>query len=272
MGEKQQAIGIIAGEGYFPILLAKELKNKTDFLVVCVAIEDKTLKDITNFADKVEWITLWEFKKLIDIFINNRVDKVMLAGKITREDFLFAKDASFCELSRLFTTSPDMKINTILGQVEGVFKNYGITLVDPTGYLSDYLPSEGILTSHKPDVEEQEDVKTGTKIAGIIADMDIGQTVVLKHGIVLALEAIEGTDETIRRTKRFGVGGAVVVKMARTEQNMRFDVPVVGLKTIQAMKEIEASCIAIKAKKTLILDKDVFLKEAEDSGISVVAI
>lgn len=267
-----ERIGIIAGEGHFPVLLAREIKNKGDTLAVCVAIEGKTQNEISSFADKLEWITLQEFKKLIDIFINNKVNKVMLAGKLTREDFLFGRNAPSNELSHLVKGLPDMKVNTILGEVEMLLKNYSIELIDPTPYLSDHLPSEGILTNRKPDTEAQKDIKMGEKLANIIADMDIGQTVILKQGLVLAVEAIEGTDETIRRVKRFGIDGAVVVKMARTNQNMRFDIPVVGCNTIQAMKEIKASCLAIRAGKTLILDKDAFLSEADAAGISVVAI
>lgn len=265
-------LGIIAGEGLYPALLAKQLRDKGDVFVVCVAIADRTSKEISDVVNVVEWIKLYELKKIIDILTKNKVYKVMLAGRLTREDFLLGADTLPEEIENILAASGDTKVNTILKKVEELLKNYSIEIIDPTPYISTYIPSRGILTNNKPDNAAQRDIQLGARLAKIIADMDVGQTVILKNSLVIAVEAMEGTDRAIRRAKDFGISGAVVVKMARSNQDMRFDVPVVGFDTIEAMKEIKASCLAVEADKTLILDKEALLREADASGICVVAI
>lgn len=268
---QSENIGIIAGEGDFPIILAREIKKQGKH-AICVAIKDKATGRIAKFMDVIRWIRFGELRQLIDIFIEHNVSEVMLAGKITKADFLFNANPSIDdEVRHLINSLSDTKVDTLLTALARIFKESGIELIDPTPYLSEYLPVKGILTMNKPNSDQEKDIQYGTRVAMRIADMDIGQTVILKGGVVLAVEAIEGTDEAIRRVAHLGIKGAVIVKVARPDQDMRFDIPVVGFKTIKTMKEAWISCLAIEANKTLILDKEMFLKEADAAGISVVA-
>ena len=166
----------------------------------------------------------------------------------------------------------DKKTDSLIGAIAKVLEQKGARLLDSTTFLSDYLPEKGPLTKNALDKRILEDIEFGKTIAKSIAGLDIGQSVVVKDKVVLAIESIEGTDEAIRRGAHYGKEGIVVIKVSKPNQDMRFDVPIMGPDTIKLLKDLKASCIAIEAKKTLIIDKDETIKMADEAGIGIVAI
>ena len=173
---------------------------------------------------------------------------------------------------KLFMSLPDKKADTIFGAVVREVESEGIQLMDSTTFLADLLPRKGILTKRQPDENQLKDIEFGVKIAGEMGRLDVGQTVIIKNLSTVAVEAIEGTDETILRAGKLAGAGTVIVKTAKPKQDMRFDVPVIGMTTIETMKEASAAVLAISEGKALILDKDDVIRKADAYGISIVVI
>lgn len=263
-------IGLVAGQGQFPRLFAREAMSR-GYEVVIIGIKRYTDDSLSRDSSHFYWIKLGELTRLIDIFKKEGVREAVLAGKIPQKVVL--KDLALDRLAlKLYIKLKNKQPAALLGAIVKEMEEYGIKFLDSAAFLSSFLPEKGVLTKRRPNRDEEVDIDYGAGIAKNIAGLDIGQTVVIKNKAVLAIEAIEGTDEAIRRAGKFSQEGLVVIKVARPNQDMRFDIPVVGLNTIKVMKEAGASALAIEAKKTLLFDKEELLDLANTSSISIVVI
>ena len=267
----QDRIGLIAGNGRFPILFAREAK-KREVEVIAIGINEETSKDIGQYVKKIYWLGVGELARLFQILRQERLTSVVMAGQV-KHKLLFDKNIKIDKkMSELLDRVSDKKTDSLIGAVAGMLESSGMKLLDSTTFLSDYIPEKGMLTKHSLDQRVLEDIEFGRSIACSIAGIDIGQTVVVKDKVVLAVESIEGTDEAIKRGARYGKEGIVVIKVSKPDQDMRFDVPIIGPDTVRLLKNLKASCLAIEAKKTLIIDKEETIRMANEAGIGIVAI
>jgi len=263
-------IGLIAGNGTFPIVFARAAKQK-GMQVVAVAHEGETLPDLAQHVDAIFWIKVGQLGKLISIFKEQGVTDVLMAGGI-KKTRLFGGGMPDLRAIAMLAKMIHKKDDSILRAVAKELESEGIIVRESTLYLDNIVASPGILTKRKPSKEEHQDIEFGWQMAKEIGRLDIGQTVVVKDQAVLAVEAIEGTDEAIRRGGLFCGQGAVVVKVCKPQQDLRFDLPAVGTQTIRAMADVKAACLAVEAGKTIILDREAVRSEADRAGITIVAI
>jgi len=265
-----QKIGLIAGNGTFPIAFARAAKQK-GMQVIAVAHEGETLPELAQWVDGIFWIKVGQLGKLISIFKEQGVADVLMAGGI-KKTRLF--DGSMPDLRgmALLAKMVYKKDDSILRAVANELESEGIVVRESTLYLDSILALPGVLTKRKPTKDEQKDIDFGWQMAKEVGKLDIGQTVVVKDQAVLAVEAIEGTDEAIRRGGLLCGHDAVVVKVCKPQQDLRFDLPAIGTQTIRTMKQVKAACLAIEARKTIIIDQETVVRDADAAGITIVAI
>lgn len=263
-------IGLIAGNGTFPIAFARAAKEK-GMQVVAVAHEGETMPELAQWVDGIFWIKVGQLGKLISIFKEQGVRDALMAGGI-KKTRLFGGGMPDLRGAALLAKMAFKKDDSILRAVADELESEGITIRESTLYLDNLLAPSGVLTKRKPSKDEQKDIEFGWLMAKEVGRLDIGQTVVVKDQAVLAVEAIEGTDEAIRRGGRLCGKGAVVVKICKPEQDLRFDLPAVGLQTIKTMDEVKAACLAIEAGKAILFDRETVIAEAERAGICVVGV
>lgn len=264
-------IGLIAGSRKFPLLLAKEAREQ-GFEVIAIAIEGDTSRRINEYADKVEWIRIEDFKRIASIFKKHNVVKVAMAGQINPLRLFDKKLRANKEVASLLETVKDKSADSIFGAIAQMLSDEGLELLDSTLFLRDLLPKKGVLTGREPDFKQWQDIYFGAELAREVAFLDIGQAIAVKDKAVVAVEALEGTDALIRRAGLITRGGAVVVKVSKPKQDMRFDIPVIGLNTVKNLIFSHASCLAIEAEKTLFIDMEASLKLADSRNIIIVAI
>ncbi len=269
--EKMETIGLIAGKSEYPILFAKAAKAK-GLKVVAVGIEGETKEELKPLVDKLYWIKLGELKKLIGLFKNEDIKKAVMVGGITKSRILKETLMLDDEMKTVLSTAPDKKDETLLSLISSKLNSAGIELLDSTLFLEEFLAEEGVLTKAKPSQSEMEDIRFGFGIAKEVARIDIGLSIVVKDKTVIAVEGIEGTDKMIIRAGELAGAGIAVIKVARPNQDMRFDIPVVGPNTIRSMIEAKATCLAIEAGSTLIIDKADTFSLADENGISIIAV
>ncbi len=265
----ERKLGLIAGNGKFPLLVAQNARNEGIEKIIAVAFYDDTEKEIEKLVDEVVWIRVGELGKLIKTFTRAGVTQALMAGQLT-PTVMFKNLRFDWRMIRLITRLKNRKADTVFGAIADELQKEGIHLIDSTLFLTSHLPEPGLLTKRKLSKQEEEDVEFGRGIAKEIARLDIGQTVVVKNKAVIAVEGIDGTDATIRRGGELGKKEVVVVKVAKPNQDMRFDVPVIGLRTIETMAGANASVLAIEAKKTLLLEKEEIIYQANKAKISIV--
>jgi len=263
-------IGLIAGNGRFPLILAQEAK-KARIEVVALAIRKETTPSLENLVDRIHWVDVGQLGDLIEICRKEGITRAVMAGQV-RHTRLFTEVKLDPRAMALLAGVKDKKANSLLGAVADELSKEGIELIDSATYLSHLLPSPGILTRRKPTQKEWRDIEFGHKIAKEIAGLDIGQTVVVKDQAVLAVEGMEGTDLTIKRGGKLGKGDVVVVKVSKPHQDRRFDLPIVGERTVEVLKEAKARVLAFSARSTILLDRDKVIKKANQNWISLVAI
>ena len=266
-----EKIGLIAGNRRFPILFSEAAKKKDNY-IVAVAVKGDTSRALKKCVDKLYWVGLGEFSRIFDIFRNEGVRQITMAGQISPHR-LFSKDVDKDPvLKSLLASIKDKKADTIFGAIAEKLKEYGFELMDSTAFISDLMPKSGTLTSKQPDFEAWEDIYFGLELAKEIAFLDIGQTVAVKHKAVVAVEALEGTDNLIRRAGRIARGGMSVVKVSKPKQDLRFDIPVVGLNTIKNLIRSRARALAIEAGKTLFIDQKQSVELADKNGLCIVSV
>jgi DUF1009 family protein len=240
------------------------------YAVAACAIIGEADPRIEELSGRTLWVKLGELGKVIDFFSREGVTEALLAGKVTKTSLFRGHIKPDLEMIKAVASVRDWKDDSLLGAVVRQLEKKGIRVLESTAFLKKSVPGPGVLTRRKPAPQEREDIEFGWRLAKEMGRLDVGQTVVVKSKAVLAVEAVEGTDEAIRRAGQLGGPGAVVVKVAKPRQDMRFDVPAVGLTTLRALKDIKAGCLALEAGKTIILDRLQFVKEADEMGLAVV--
>jgi len=265
-----QTIGLIAGNGKFPILFAREARRQ-NMKVVAAAVKGDTSLLLKFFTDELAWFQVGELKKIFSYFKDRDIKHVIMAGQVNPNNLFDKNLALDGEFSVLMKALQDRKADTIFGAIAEKLKAEGLELLDSTFLLKGYLAPKGTLTKRGPTLSELDDITFGRTIAKAMGGLDVGQTVVIKEKAIVAIEAMEGTDRCIRRGGEIAREGAVVVKMSKPGQDQRFDIPVVGPRTLQNMIRVNAKCLAIEADKTLIIDRDVCVKMANKAGICIVA-
>jgi DUF1009 family protein len=265
-----EKIGLIAGNRRFPFLFADSARAK-GYSVVAVAIKGDTSPALRGHVDCIYWISLAEFRKMLDVFKAEGVKKVVMAGQVSPHR-LFGKEMRSAELKELLSKVKDWRANTIFKAIADELRQSGLDLLDSTTFLDDYLPAKGILTRKKPDAGQKEDINFGFELAKKVALLDIGLSVGVKNKAIVAVEALEGTDNLIRRAGKIARAGVTIVKVSRPDQDNRFDIPVIGLRTIQTLIGSRAACLAIEAKKTLFIDMKQSLALADRKGIVIAAV
>jgi DUF1009 family protein len=261
-------LGLIAGNGQFPFLVATGAKKQGASLAV-VAIKEETDKRIEQVAENVIWVGIGQLSKMISFFKNEGVTQVMMAGQVKHVQ-IFSGAMPDVRMLKMLWNLPKRNTDALIGGVADELAKEGIELIDSTYLIQDHLAPEGVLTKRKPTDIEQGNIEYGLHIAHEIARLDLGQTIVVRAKACVAIEAMEGTDATIKRAGELANGKLTVVKVAKPDQDMRFDVPVVGVPTIEAMIKAGATCLSVTAGKTLIFDRDEMLKLADHNKICII--
>jgi UDP-2,3-diacylglucosamine hydrolase len=261
--------GLIAGNGRFPFLVLEGARSQGIEMAV-IALKEEASPELERTAKKLHWVGLGELGRTIELLHQEGVTRAVMAGQVKHNKiFSIRPDWQF---AKLIMSLPRKNTDSLIGAVAKVLEKEGIELVDSTAFLKPLVPNVGILTKRKPDAREIEDIEYGLGVARHIAAMDLGQTVVVRDRACVAIEAMEGTDETIERAARI-TGGAelTVVKVSKPKQDMRFDVPVVGLPTVEVMKRCKATALAIDAHRTLLFDRAELIAAADAAGITIQA-
>ena len=264
-----ETLGVIAGLGSYPWQLARSAHAQGVKRVVAFAFKGETERVIAKHADEVVWMHLGSLQALLDAVRAKGVTKLVMAGQI-KPTRLFSLRLDAKALAVLRTLKV-RNAHTIFGAIGDELRAIGAELLPAYCFMETEMPAAGTLGRRAPDERELADIRLGAKVAKITSGLEIGQTVVVKEGTVLAVEGFEGTDETILRAGRLGGPGAVVVKVAKLGHDMRFDIPIVGLRTFKMLKKAKISCLAVEAKRTILLERDKLAAEADRLGIAFAA-
>jgi DUF1009 family protein len=277
-------LGLIAGNGRFPFLLLDAARAQ-GVEVVVAAIKEETDAEMdaraaSDTGVKVHWLSLGELSKLIETFQTAGITRAVMAGQVKHKQ-IFSSIRPDWRLAKLLLNLRTRNTDMLLGAVAKVLGDEGIELISSTAFLEPLLAQEGVLTARAPTDDERKDIEYGLGVARAVAGFDIGQTVVVAAQACVAVEAMEGTDETIARAGQLmrTLGGdastlerrLTVVKVAKPNQDMRFDVPVIGIRTVEAMIEAGASCLSVEAGRTLLFEREALLSRANQEGIAIVA-
>jgi DUF1009 family protein len=290
-------LGLIAGNGRFPFLLLDAARAQ-GFAVTVAAIREETDPEINHRAASderitVHWLSLGELSRLIEVFHKEGVSMAVMAGQVKHKQ-IFSSIRPDWRLAKLLLNLRSRNTDMLLGAVAKVLGDEGIELISSTAFLEPLLAQEGILTERAPDEEERKNIDYGMSVAKAVAGFDIGQTVVVAAQACVAVEAMEGTDAAIERAGRLiqsledddsanipssptAVPATTlerrltVVKVAKPNQDMRFDVPVIGIRTVETMIRAGATCLSVEAGRTLLFDREAMLKRANQAGIAIVA-
>ncbi|MBI4972046.1 MAG: UDP-2,3-diacylglucosamine diphosphatase LpxI [Candidatus Omnitrophica bacterium] len=263
-------IGVIAGFGDFPREVCERAKKKGYEISLC-GVEGEASPDLETLADKTVWVRLGEIGKLLHFFNRENVNKVILAGKIHKVGILSGKVVPDLDAIKMLASVRSFKDDSLLNAFCAYIEKRGVKIIDSTEFLKDALLDSGVLTREKPSSTEQEDIDFGFRMAKEIAGLDIGQTVVVKNKSVIAVESVEGTDQAILRGGRLAEKGAVVVKVAKPNQDMRFDVPTIGPSTVETCQTANISVLAFEAGKTIVLHPEKVIRFANENKIAIVA-
>ena len=263
-----KTLGIIAGNGIYPTLVAESARKSGVKKIVAAAFSGETDQRLAQQVDAIEWLRVGQLSRLLNFFREHRTEQAIMAGQIAPKN--------------LFDLRPDWKAllllaklkyrnaETIFAAIADELAKIGIDLLPATTFLHDYLAPTGLIAGSKPSRRDEEDVEFGWSIAKEIARLDIGQTVIVKNGTVLAVEGFDGTNETIERGGRLAGKGGVMIKVSKPNQDMRFDVPVIGTETITVAAAAKIRVIAIEAGRTLLLDIDAVTQRATEANISLI--
>jgi DUF1009 family protein len=265
-------LGLIAGNGRFPFLVL-EAARAAGHDVVVVAAKEETFPELTDAAKRtgseIHWVSLGQLGTCISLLKKAGVSHAVMAGQVKHAKIFSSGIIPDWTMAKVLGKLMSRSTDGVIGAVAGVLRENGIELMDSTALLTPLLAPPGLLTSRAPTEEEQKDLAFGYGMADQIAALDIGQTVAVKHQAVVAVEAMEGTDEVIARAGHLAGAGVCIIKVAKPRQDMRFDVPVIGFATIQAMRVAGAAVLSIDAGKTLVLDRDAVLASANEAKIAI---
>jgi DUF1009 family protein len=262
--------GLIAGNGRFPFLVLEGARSQGIEMAV-IALKEETSPELEKIAKRLHWVSLGELSKTIELLKQEGVTQAVMAGQV-KHNKIFSAIRPDWKLAKLLFSLPRKNTDSLIGAVARVLEDEGIRLVDSTLFLKPLVADAGVLTRRAPNEHEAEDMAYGLGVARQIAGMDIGQTVVIADRACVAVEAMEGTDETIARAARIAERKPlVVVKVSKPGQDMRFDVPVVGLPTIEQMRGAGATALAVDAGRTLLFDRTELIAQADAAGIAIEA-
>lgn len=265
-----QRIGLIAGNGRFPIIFAENAK-RLGYTVFAVAHIGETAPELEQHVDRIHWIRIGQFNSLIQALKNDGVSEAVMLGGIKKTHVFSALRPDLRAIT-LVTRLKNLKDDGILRAVAAELENEGIQIRESTFGLGGILVEKGTFTTRRPNKKEQQDIEYGWDIVEEVGKLDIGQCVVIKDRVVVAVEAVEGTDEAIRRGGDLAKEGAVVIKRSKPQQDLRFDLPAVGPKTIEIMNGCKASVLALEAGKTILLDREETIELANQSRIAIVGL
>ena len=266
-------LGLIAGNGRFPFLVLDAARAMGHDVVV-IAIKEEASKEIEEAAAKppkadVHWVSIGQLGTFLQILKDNHITQAVMAGQV-KHIKIFGGFVPDLTAMSLMGRLKGMNTDALIGAVADLMRERGVELVNSATFLDPMLAREGQLSERAPTEAERKDLEFGYRMADAIAGLDIGQTIAVKHQAVVAVEAMEGTDETIARAGHLAGNGVTIIKVAKPNQDMRFDVPIVGLATIQAMRMAGARVLSIDAGQTLIFDRDAFVASANEAGIALV--
>jgi DUF1009 family protein len=266
-------LGLIAGNGRFPFLVLDAARH-AGYEVTVVAIKEEAFPDLETVAARppaapLHWVSLGQLGKCIGVLKTAGVTQAVMAGQV-KHTKLFSDIVPDMTLLGLIMKLKSRNTDALISGVADVLRDHGIELVDSTAFLTPLLAKPGVLTSRQPTDDERVDLEFGYRIADAIAGLDIGQTIAVKAAAVVAVEAMEGTDLVIARAGQLAGGGVRIVKVAKPNQDMRFDVPVVGVSTIEAMKKAGATVLSVDASRTLMIDGEAIIRAADEAGITIV--
>ena len=266
-------LGLIAGNGRFPFLVLEATRGAGHEVTV-IAIKEEAFPDLAAAAARppearLHWVSLGQLGKCLSLLKEAGVTQAVMAGQV-KHTKLFADIMPDVTLLGLLTRLKVHTADALISAVADLLGEHGITLLDSTAFLAPLLAREGVLTRRGPTTDEQADLEFGHRVADAIAGLDIGQTIAVKSAAAVAVEAMEGTDAVIARAGQLAGRGVRIVKVAKPNQDMRFDVPVVGVSTIEAMKAAGVTLLSVDAGKTLMIDGEAIIKAADEAGITIV--
>ncbi|MBN1672375.1 MAG: UDP-2,3-diacylglucosamine diphosphatase LpxI [Kiritimatiellae bacterium] len=270
MNTQPDKLGIIAGRGAYPLLLAQSAKREGVGTVFAVGFKGETDPKLAQYVDALEWVHLGLLDKLLNIIGRSGVGQFVMAGQI-RPTHLFhlrMDKRMLALLGRLRQRNAE----TIFGALGAELKSVGVELLPASLFMESCMPDAGLLSVRAPTPREARDIELGLKLAKTVSSLDIGQTVIVKEGTVLAVEAFEGTNDAIRRAAKLGGAGAVVVKVAKPGHDMRFDIPVVGVHTLKVLRKARVSALAVEARRTIVLEREKVVAAADKAGLALIAV
>jgi DUF1009 family protein len=261
-------IVIIAGKGVYPRLLAESARSQGVTKIIAVAFKKETDPVIEKVTDEVHWIYLGQLGHMLDAIAATGIKHCVMAGQITPTHlFRVRMDAKLIEvLKRL----PERNADTIFGAIGDELNAIGVELLPASSFMQAHMPAAGLLSKRQPTETEMNDIRLGFHVAKTTSGLDIGQTVVVKEGTILAVEAFEGTDATILRAGKLGGKGAVLIKVAKPGHDMRFDIPVIGLHTIKSLRKAKIGAVAIEAGKAILLERDKIIERMDALNIAFI--
>jgi DUF1009 family protein len=267
-------LGLIAGNGRFPFLVLDAARGLGHDITV-VALKEETFPELAELAARppaaaFHWISLGQLGTLIKLFKDAGVTQAVMAGQVKHAKLFDVMASADAALLGVLMRAKTRNTDGLIGGIADAMRDKGIELLNSTAFLAPLMAKSGVLTRRAPDDDEQMDLRFGYRIADTIAGLDIGQTIAVKSAAVVAVEAMEGTDALISRAGHLAGAGVRIVKVAKPNQDMRFDVPVVGVSTIEAMKAAGATLLSVDAEKTLMIDGDAIVKAADAAGICIV--
>lgn len=267
MSDVPETLALIAGRADYPLMLARAARSQGVKRIVAIAFRRETRKEISSVADEVIWSHAGNLSGLLAALEQSGAKHAVMAGQINPKNlFNIRMDKA---LLTLIKNLPVKNAHTIFGGITAEIEKSGVELLPASTFMQDFMPGVGLLTARAPDERELNDIQIGRRVIKDTSHLDIGQTVVVKEGMVLAVEAFEGTNKAIRRGGKLGGKGAVVVKVPKIGHDMRFDIPVIGLQTLKSLKAAKASCLAIEEDGAILLEKETFVAQADLLGMAV---
>lgn len=267
MPERPDILALIAGRDDYPLLLARAARAAGVRRIETLAFKGETRRDIEQVSDSVSWLHAGSLGTLLDALRRSGATHAVMAGQINPKNLFFIRmDAA---LRNLLKSLPMKNAHTIFGAIVAEIEKTGVQMLAASTFMQEYIPAAGPLSSRIPDARELSDIAVGLRVIKDTSHLDIGQTVVVKNGAVVAVEAFEGTDRAIRRGGELGGRGAVVVKVPKVDHDMRFDIPVIGTRTLRSLKKAGASCLALEEGGAILLHKEELIARADAMGLAV---
>jgi DUF1009 family protein len=264
------AVGLIAGNGRLPVLLAKSMQEAGK-RVVAIGHLGETQQGLKYHADALHWVAIGALGRIIEVLLEERVQSAIFAGGISKRHF-FSRAKPDLRAIKVLSQLPSKRDDAILRAIAQEIESEGIKVKSPIPFLQTSMAPKGCWTDRKPSAQEERDIEFGWQIAKKVGRLDLGQSIVVKDQMVLAVEGIEGTDEAIRRGGKLGRGNVVVIKVVKPQQDLRLDLPVMGLATIGTLKKAGASAMAVDAHKTIVIDREKVVREANKNHLCLVGI